>query len=84
MWLTALVAAEHAMAANQGLYNAFLVAGLLWALIAGDALWQLRLACFFLGCVVVAGAYGSMTVGRKIFFVQGLPALLALVAVLVG
>ena len=115
MWLTALVAAEHAlivwvemfswertgprvfrslpvtlfaptktMAANQGLYNAFLVAGLLWALIAGDALWQLRLACFFLGCVVVAGAYGGMTVGRKIFFVQGLPALLALVAVLVG
>ncbi len=115
MWLTALVAAEHAlivwvemfswektgprvfrslpvtlfaptktMAANQGLYNAFLVAGLLWALIAGDALWQLRLACFFLGCVVVASAYGGMTVGRKIFFVQGLPALLALVAVLVG
>jgi len=65
------------LAANQGLYNGFLAAGLLWAV----ATTQPQVALFFLGCVVVAGVYGAMTVSRKIFFVQALPALVAIAAV---
>ncbi len=66
------------LAANQGLYNGFLAAGLLWAV----ATTQLQVALFFLGCVVVAGLYGAMTVNRKILFVQALPALAAIAALL--
>ncbi|MDO4636380.1 MAG: DUF1304 domain-containing protein [Lautropia sp.] len=72
----------RAMAANQGLYNGFLVAGLLWSLLIADPVWQCRVATFFLGCVLTAGAYGGITVGRKIFLVQGLPALLGLLVLL--
>ena len=66
------------LAANQGLYNGFLAAGLVWAAATG----QRDLALFFLGCVVVAGLFGAATVNRRIFFVQALPALLAITAVL--
>lgn len=66
------------LAANQGLYNGFLAAGLVWAAATG----QRDLALFFLGCVVVAGLFGAATVNRRIFFVQALPALLAIAAVL--
>lgn len=66
------------LAANQGLYNGFLAAGLVWAAATG----QRDLALFFLGCVVVAGLFGAATVNRRIFFVQALPALLAFGAVL--
>ncbi len=66
--------ASKALAANQGLYNGFLAAGLLWGLAIGDAPIQL----FFLGCVVVAGVFGAATVGKKILFVQALPAALAM------
>jgi putative membrane protein len=66
------------LAANQGLYNGFLAAGLVWA--AATA--QRDVALFFLGCVVVAGLYGAATVNRRIFLVQALPALVALGAVL--
>lgn len=66
------------LAANQGLYNGFLAAGLLWGLNLGPQ--GLHIKVFFLGCVVVAGVFGAMTVSRKIFFVQALPALLALLA----
>ena len=72
--------ASKVLAANQGLYNGFLVAGLVWALI-GE---RYDVAVFFLGCVIVAGVYGAVTVSRRILVVQALPALLALVAVLVG
>lgn len=65
------------MAANQGLYNGFLAAGLIWSLLIGDPHWSRNVALFFLGCVAVAGTYGGMTAGRKVFFVQALPALLA-------
>lgn len=68
------------LAANQGLYNGFLAAGLVWAAATG----QRDVALFFLGCVVVAGLYGAATVNRRIFFVQALPALLAIGAVLLG
>lgn len=67
-----------AMAANQGLYNGFLAAGLLWGLNLGME--GLHIKVFFLACVVVAGVFGALTVSRKIFFIQALPALLALAA----
>lgn len=67
--------ASKVLAANQGLYNGFLVAGLVWSLINGS--WQIRV--FFLACVVVAGVYGGATASRRILFVQALPALAGLV-----
>jgi len=67
------------LAANQGLYNGFLAAGLLWgALLLKD----LRVAAFFLICVVVAGAYGAATVSRRILWIQAAPAALALVCLM--
>jgi putative membrane protein len=75
--------ASAALAANQGLYNGFLVAGLVWGLLASDPVgFQIRI--FFLACVTVAGVYGAATVNRRILFVQAVPAALALAAVLVA
>ena len=68
------------LAANQGLYNGFLAAGLLWGLVRDDA----PTLIFFLGCVIVAGVYGGLTVGNKILVVQALPGILAMLAVLVA
>lgn len=73
-----LFAPTKVMAANQGLYNGFLAAGLIWSLLIADPVWSRNVAVFFLGCVAVAGMYGALTASRKIFFVQALPALLAL------
>ncbi|WP_067034809.1 DUF1304 domain-containing protein [Allomuricauda sp. CP2A] len=70
------------LAANQGLYNGFLAAGLIWSLIIQDAMWQVYVALFFLGCVAVAGIYGGVTASRKIFTVQALPALIGIVLLL--
>ena len=67
------------LAANQGLYNGFLVAGLVWSLLIEDPKWSFYVAVFFLSCVLVAGIFGAMTASKKIFWVQGLPALIALV-----
>jgi putative membrane protein len=72
--------ASKALAANQGLYNGFLVAGMAWGLAAD--LTDVKL--FFTACVVVAGAYGAVTVSRRILFAQAVPGLLAFVAVLVA
>lgn len=71
------------LAKNQGLYNGFLVAGLAWGLIlsAQGAADARAIETFFLGCVIVAGAYGAATVSRNILFVQAGPAVLALIAV---
>jgi len=69
--------ASKALAANQGLYNGFLAAGLVWGLVLGDAGFFIKL--FFLGCVIVAGVFGAVTVSRKILWVQALPAAIALV-----
>ena len=66
------------LAANQGLYNGFLAAGLIWSLLIGDAEWSSNVACFFLGCVIVAGVYGAVTAQKSIFFIQALPAIVAL------
>lgn len=70
-------AASKRLAANQGLYNGFLAAGLFWGLAQGGAGWHVDI--FFLACVIVAGVFGAMTVSRKIFFIQALPALIALI-----
>lgn len=73
--------ATKALAANQGLYNGFLVAGLIWGLLLGPVA-GLPIKVFFLVCVIVAGAFGALTVSRKILFVQALPAAIALGLVL--
>ncbi|MCK0143664.1 DUF1304 domain-containing protein [Aliiroseovarius sp. F20344] len=78
-----LFAPTKAMAANQGLYNGFLAAGLLWSVIIQDPSWSQNVAVFFLGCVAVAGIFGAVTASKRIFYVQALPALVALVLVLI-
>ncbi|RUV38201.1 DUF1304 domain-containing protein [Mesorhizobium sp. M7A.F.Ca.MR.148.00.0.0] len=74
--------ASKVLAANQGLYNGFLAAGLIWGLYLGAAGFQVKV--FFLLCVAVAGLYGAATVGRKILFIQTAPAIAALIAVWLG
>lgn len=71
------------LAANQGLYNGFLAAGLGYSLIASDSEVAFTMKVFFLACVIVAGLYGGMTASRRIIFIQALPAVLGLIAVLV-
>jgi len=73
-----LFAQTKVMAANQGLYNGFLAAGLIWTFFIHDEVWKFNVALFFLICVAVAGIYGALTADRKIFFVQALPALIAI------
>jgi len=72
-------AASKSLAANQGLYNGFLAAGLIWGLFAGDPV-----KIFFLACVIVAGAYGAATVNLKILWVQAVPAAIALALLLIS
>ncbi|MER7834990.1 DUF1304 domain-containing protein [Streptomyces sp. NPDC096040] len=69
------------LAANQGLYNGFLAAGLIWGLVAADPT-GFRAQVFFLSCAVVAGVYGAVTANRRILVAQALPGALALAAVL--
>ncbi len=66
------------LAANQGLYNGFLAAGLIWGLVQSDPGFAFQIKVFFLLCVIAAGAYGAATVSRRILFVQAAPAALAL------
>jgi putative membrane protein len=73
-------AAETAvLAANQGLYNGFLAAGLVWGLLHGAPAFAFQIKTFFLLCVIVAGVYGAATVSRRILYVQAAPAAIALV-----
>ena len=58
------------LAANQGLYNGFLAAGLIWSFFIDDFLWEHNVAIFFLACVIIAGVYGAVTASKKIFFIQ--------------
>lgn len=74
--------ASKALAANQGLYNGFLVAGLVWGLYLGDGGYAVKV--FFLACVIVAGVFGAATVSKRILLVQALPAALALIALWAG
>ncbi|WP_156294296.1 DUF1304 domain-containing protein [Serratia oryzae] len=71
-------AATRVLAANQGVYNGFLAAGLLWGILRQDVPIQV----FFLSCVLVAGIFGGLTASRKILWVQALPALVTLLALL--
>lgn len=66
------------LAANQGLYNGFLAAGLIWTFFISNPEWNTNVAFFFLGCVAVAGLYGGLTASKKILYVQALPAILAI------
>lgn len=72
------------MAANQGLYNGFLAAGLIWTFFIENAVWKSNIALFFLGCVVLAGCYGAYSVSKKIFYIQAFPALFAVVLLLLA
>jgi len=74
-----LAEATKGLAANQGLYNGFLAAGLIWGVIEGDRAFAIKV--FFLGCVIVAGIFGAITAKRSILFVQAVPGLIALIAV---
>lgn len=73
-----------AMAANQGLYNGFLAAGLIWSLLISDPIWQKNVALFFLACVAVAGIYGAATASKRILYVQGIPAIIGIGFVLLA
>ncbi len=70
------------LAANQGLYNGFLAVGLIWSLFICDIAWSKNVALFFLGCVAVAGIYGALTASKRILYVQTVPAVLGILAVL--
>lgn len=74
--------ASKTLAANQGLYNGFLVAGLVWGLWLGEPGFAVK--AFFLGCVIVAGLFGAATVSPRIAYVQAMPAALALIALRAG
>jgi len=72
------------LAANQGLYNGFLAAGLIWTFFISDTLWKTNISVFFLSCVAIAGIYGAVTADKKIFFVQALPAIVTMIVVLLA
>ena len=76
-----LFAPTKTLAANQGLYNGFLAAGLIWSFFVSDPVWAYNLRLFFLACVAIAGIFGAATAARKIFVVQAMPAIVALVVV---
>lgn len=77
-----LFAQTKAMAANQGLYNGFLAAGLLWTFFIDNTDWIANISLFFLACVAIAGVYGALTVSKKIFFIQAVPAILAIILIM--
>ncbi len=72
----------QSMAANQGLYNGFLAAGLLWTFFIDNTEWIANISLFFLGCVAIAGIYGAFTVSKKIFYIQALPAIVAIILIM--
>ncbi|MFF5228681.1 DUF1304 domain-containing protein [Dactylosporangium sp. NPDC000521] len=74
---------SKALAANQGLYNGFLAAGLVYGIVAGDPV-GFAMRVFFLACVIVAGLYGAATASRRILLVQALPGAVALIAVVLA
>lgn len=72
------------LAANQGLYNGFLSAGLLWTFFISDVTWKTDISFFFLGCILIAGIYGGITAGKKIMLVQALPAFITILLILLS
>lgn len=73
-----------ALAANQGLYNGFLAAGLLWTFFIADVQWHSYIQLFFLGCIAVAGIFGALTATKRIFYIQALPALITIALIVAG
>lgn len=71
------------LAANQGLYNGFIAAGLIWSNFISDLDWSNNIALFFLGCVAIAGIFASITASKKIFYIQALPAIITIILILV-
>ena len=70
------------LAANQGLYNGFLAAGLIWSLFISNENWSKNVALFFLSCVAIAGIYGAYSASKKIFYVQALPAIITILTLI--
>lgn len=70
------------LAANQGLYNGFLAAGLIWGLVQPDPVFAWQIQLFFLACVATAGIFGAATASRRILFIQTVPAVIAILAVI--
>lgn len=70
--------ASKALASNQGLYNGFLAAGLIWSVVIPNQMFAHDLKLFFLSCVSVAGVFGAITVSKKIFYIQAMPAIIGL------
>ncbi|MCT1530842.1 DUF1304 domain-containing protein [Sphingobacterium daejeonense] len=79
-----LFKATKGLAANQGLYNGFLAAGLIWSFFIENPEWSFNIRVFFMGCVIVAALYGGITSSKSILLKQGLPAILALICVLIS
>jgi putative membrane protein len=77
-------AASAVLAANQGLYNGFLAAGLIWGLVHPNAAFAFEIKLFFLLCVIVAGLYGAATVSHRILLVQAAPAAIALILLMLA
>jgi putative membrane protein len=77
-------ASSAVLAANQGLYNGFLAAGLIWGLVHPNAAFAFEIKLFFLLCVIVAGLYGAATVSRRILLVQAAPAAIALILLILA
>ena len=71
------------MAANQGLYNGFLASGLVWTFLISNEQWSTNIAIFFLSCVAIAGIYGAISVSKKIFYIQALPAIIAILLLVI-
>ncbi len=71
------------LAANQGLYNGFLAAGLIWSLFIKDQEWHTNVAMFFLICVLIAGLYGAATASKKILYIQAVPAMIAILSLII-
>lgn len=74
---------SKSLAANQGLYNGFIAAGLFWSLIISDATWSQNIGVFFTSCVAIAGVYGGLTTSKGILLKQGIPAIITLIVLLV-
>lgn len=74
-----LFTSTKGLAANQGLYNGFLAAGLIWTFFISDTTWSRNIAFFFLSCVAVAGIYGAVSSSKKIFIIQALPAIITII-----
>jgi putative membrane protein len=72
------------LAANQGLYNGFLAAGLIWSFVINDLTWAFNIRLFFLSCVIVAAIFGSITASKSIILKQGVPAILAITFLLIS